>query len=139
MIERQRRGGLHLEEPAEPRVRHLDLLFEHVPPRLDRRRHALVPDAQVRFAIPAHLLHARIQRVAEVDVRGAVGGGADLGEGVPLEREAGVGAFVLPEDLEHDLIGMHRDDGIEDAERERVVAEHPTEVRLLRLPHAERR
>src|SRR5205814_3284185 len=77
--------------------------------------------------------------VCSSDLGGAAGGLVGQGEGRAREAELGVGALVLAEDLEEDLVGVDRDDRVEQDERERVVAHQPREVGLLGLRSEERR
>ena len=69
-------------------------------------------------AVAPHLLGAGVKGLAEIDIGGAEGGGGVERKRLPVDAEAGVSALVLAEDLEEDLVGMDRDDRIEDDEGE---------------------
>ena len=100
-------------------------------------RDRLLADRQPGLAIGAHLLDAGIQRRAEVDVGRAALWSSVERKRIEIDAELGVSALVLAEHLEEDLVGVHGDDGVEQDEGERVVAEGPVEERLLRLAQAQ--
>src|SRR5262249_48454049 len=124
--------AVDLMEALHPRLGEDDLLLL-VDDAVSNRSEPARVDVKARRAIRAHSLQFAVQPRAEVDVGRPALKLADLLEQVILRRQPGVGALVARKGLERYLIGMDRDDRVEQQAQLVLVLVDEVEVRQAGL------